>query len=218
MEWIKSLLTSVTSGVSISHPLILIVIFALIALNEVGFPLFFALEIFLFFLSYQYGPLSSQSLLLVVMLLLGREFGANVLYLAARGLGSRFLIWLEKRSLRTMRAVEKFKARLNTNPAIMVAMVRITPGPLQVPSITAGAVRLRQLSFIEGVALSSLINDFIVIFLGYSARSILPGMDVQPKIYLFINFCCLIALVWVVLFLLYRRAVAKSEKQKERTI
>ena len=46
MEWIKSLLTSVTSGVSISHPLILIVIFALIALNEVGFPLFFALEIF----------------------------------------------------------------------------------------------------------------------------------------------------------------------------
>ena len=218
MEWIKSLLTSVTSGVSISHPVIMVVIFALIALNEIGFPLFFALEVFLFFISYQYGPLSSQSLLLLVLLLLGREVGANTLYLAARGLGSRFLTWLEKRSLRTMQAVEKFKARSNTNPAITIAMVRITPGLLQVPSITAGAVRLRELSFIEGVALSSLINDCIVIFLGYSARSILPGMDIQPKTYLFITFCCLIALVWVILFLLYRRAVVKNEKQKERII
>ena len=59
MEWIKSLLTSVTSGVSINHPVIMVVIFALIALNEIGFPLFFALEVFLFFISYQYGPLSS---------------------------------------------------------------------------------------------------------------------------------------------------------------
>jgi len=218
MEWINSLLTYVTSGVSFSHPVTLLVIFVLAVVSEIGFPLFFSLEILLFFISYNYGPLSYQSLLVVLLLLLGRELGANVLYIVTRGLGIRFLDWLERRSSRTMRAVEKFKARLNKNPAIMVAMVRITPGLLQVPSITAGAVRLRQLSFAAGVALSSLIYDTILILLGFSARFILPHMNTQPKTYLFVGLCCLIALVWVILFFIYRHNAAKDEKKKERTI
>jgi len=56
----------------------------------------------------------------------------------------------------------------------MVAMVRITPGLLQVPAIAAGAIRLRPLSFIEGVALSSLINDFIIIFWDSAPGSYYP--------------------------------------------
>ena len=218
LEWIKSFLTYVTSGVSFSHPVFLLVIFGLAAVNEIGFPLFFTLEILLFFISYHYGPLSSQSLIILLILLLGRELGANALYLAARGLGGRFLDWLEKRSSRTMRAIEKFKTRLNNNPTIMVALVRITPGLLQVPSITAGAVRLRLSSFIEGVGLSSLIDDVIIIFLGFSARFFLTRMNTQPKTYLFVSFCCLIALVWVAMLLLYRRNVSKSQKQKERIV
>ena len=218
MEWIRLLLTSVTSGVNIGHPAVLLVIFVLVAANELGFPLFFALEILLFFISFHFGPLSPQSLLLVLILLSGRELGANILYLASRGLGSRFLDWLERRSARTMRAVEKFKARLNDKPAIMVAMVRITPGLLQVPAIAAGAIRLRPVSFIEGVALSSLINDFIIIFLGFSARFLLPGMAIQPKTYLFISFCCLIALVWIILSLLCRHRTVKHGARKQRTV
>ena len=218
MEWIKSLLSYITSGVTIGHPEILLIILTLTIVNEIGFPLFFALEILLFFISYQYGPLSSQSLLLLAILLSGREIGANSLYFAARGLGSRFLEWLEKRSARTMRAVEKFKTKLNDKPVIMVAMVRITPGLLQVPSVTAGVVRMRLISFFEGVALSSLINDFIVIFLGFSARFLLPRMDTQPKTYLGVSFCALIVFVWIILFLLYRHKSVKREKQKERVI
>jgi membrane protein DedA with SNARE-associated domain len=218
MEWIKSLLNYITSGVNIGHPEILLIILTLTIVNEIGFPLFFALEILLFFISYQYGPLSSQSMLLLAILLSGREIGANSLYFASRGLGSRFLDWLEKRSTRTMRGVEKFKTTLKDKPVIMVAMVRITPGLLQVPSVTAGVVRMRLLSFFEGVALSSLINDFIVIFLGFSARFLLPRIATQPKTYLCVSFCGLIALVWVILFLLYRHKSAGHEKQKERIV
>jgi membrane protein DedA with SNARE-associated domain len=218
LEGIKSFLTYITSGVSFSHPGFLLVIFGLAAVNEIGFPLFFTLEILLFFISYQYGPLSSQSLLILIVLLLGRELGANALYFAARGLGGRFLDWLEKRSSRTMRAIEKFKTRLNNHPTIMVALVRITPGLLQVPSVAAGAIRLRISSFIEGVGLSSLIDDVIVILLGFSARFFLTRMNTQPKTYLFASFCCLIALVWVALLLLYRRNVVKSQRQKERIV
>ncbi len=217
MEWIKSLLTYITSGVNVSHPEILLTILLLTVVNEIGFPLCFALEILLFFISFQYGPLSSQSLLLLAILLSGRELGANGLYLTARGLGSRFLDWLEKRSVRTMRAVERFKSRLNEKPVVMVAMVRITPGLLQVPSVTAGVVRLRPLSFIEGVAISSLINDLIVIFLGFSARFLLPRMDTQPKTYLVVSFCLLIAVVWTILFLLIRHKSNRHQKQNARS-
>lgn len=216
MEWIKSLLGYITSGVNLNHPEILLIILTLTIVNEIGFPLFFALEILLFFISYQYGPLSAQSLLLLAILLAGREIGANSLYFAARGLGSRYLDWLEKRSARTMRAVEKFKLKLNDKPVVMVAMVRITPGLLQVPSVTSGVVRLRLLSFFEGVALSSLINDFLVIFLGFSARFLLPRLDTQPKTYLGVSFGALIAFVWIILFLLIRRKSNKHQQQKER--
>ena len=216
MEWIKSLLGYITSGVNLNHPEILLIILTLTVVNEIGFPLFFALEILLFFVSYQYGPLSAQSLLLLAILLAGREIGANSLYFAARGLGSRYLDWLEKRSSRTMRAVEKFKLKLNDKPVVMVAMVRITPGLLQVPSVTAGVVRLRLLSFFEGVALSSLINDFLVIFLGFSARFLLPRLDTQPKTYLGVSFGALIAFVWIILFLLIRHKSNKHQQQKER--
>ena len=152
---------------------------------------------------------------MVAMLLLGRELGANTLYLVTRGLGSRFLDWLERRSARTMKAVESFKLRVNKNPALMVTMVRITPGLLQVPSITAGAVRLRPWSFITGVALSSLIYDTILILLGYSAQFLLPHMNAQPKTYLFLGFGGLIILVWIILFFVSRR---KNAKPKERAI
>ena len=218
MEWVKSLLGYITSGVNFNHPEILLIILTLTIVNEIGFPLFFAMEILLFFISYQYGPLSAQSLLLLAILLAGREIGANSLYFAARGLGSRYLDWLEKRSARTMRAVEKFKLKLNDKPVVMVAMVRITPGLLQVPSVTAGVVRLRLLSFFEGVALSSLINELIVIFLGFSARFLLPRMDTQPKTYLGVSFGALIAFVWIILFLLIRHKSNKHHPQKERVI
>jgi membrane protein DedA with SNARE-associated domain len=218
MEWLNSLLTYLTSGVNFSHPFTLTVLFILGMVSELGFPLFFSLEIFLFFISFDSGPLSVPALLVVLMLLLGRELGANVLYLLTRTLGSRFLDWLEKRSTRTMKAVEQFKTRVNKNPTIMVTIVRITPGLLQVPAITAGAIRLKPLSFAEGVALSSVIYDFIFLMLGLSARFILPHINAQPKTFLLIGFGCLIVLVWLVLFFAYRHHTTRNKKQKERLI
>jgi membrane protein DedA with SNARE-associated domain len=214
MEWVKSLLNYLASGVNIYHPLNLLIILILGALSEVGVPLFFSLEILLFFISYTYGPITYPALLLILMLLFGREVGSNFLYLVARGLGGRFLDWLGKRSSRTAQAVQQFKGRLNKNPALVVAMVRITPGLLQVPSISAGAVRLRQLSFVEGVALSSVIYDSIPLLLGFAGRFLLPHINTQPETFLFIGFGCLIILVWLILFLFYRHNGAKYRKPK----
>ena len=143
---------------------------------------------------------------MVVLLLAGREVGAAVLYWTVRLIGSRFLDWLGRRSSWLMKAVEKFRGRVNKNPAIAVTLVRLTPGLLQVPSIAGGAIRLRPLSFAAGVAFSSLIYDIILILLGFSAQFALPHLNAAPRTYLFIGFFLLIALVWLILFLASRRS------------
>jgi membrane protein DedA with SNARE-associated domain len=206
MEWFNELLSYLVSGISLSHPLTLVVLFLLGLISELGFPLLFSIETFLFFVSYDNGPLSSQVMLMVVLLLIGREAGSSVLYWIVRLIGSPFLDWLGRRSSWFLKAVEKFKGRVNKNPAMAVTLVRLTPGLLQVPSIAAGAIRLRLLSFAAGVALSSLIYDFILILLGFSARFVLPHLNAEPKTYLFIGFFLLIALVWLIMFLASRRS------------
>jgi membrane protein DedA with SNARE-associated domain len=206
MEWFSELLSYLVSGISLSHPLTLVVLFLLGLISELGFPLLFSIETFLFFISYDNGPLSSQAMLMVVLLLIGREAGSSVLYWIVRLIGSPFLDWLGRRSSWFLRAVEKFKVRVNKNPAIAVTLVRLTPGLLQVPSIAAGAIRLRLLSFAAGVALSSLIYDFILILLGFSARFALPHLNAAPRTYLFVGFFLLIVLVWLALFLASRRS------------
>ena len=207
---LNSALGYLASGISLRHPVTLLVLFALGAVSEFGFPLFFSLEIILFFTSYAVGPLSAPILWIVLMLLAGRELGANLLYLLSRGLGGRLLDWLQRRSPRVKKGVENFKVRLNKNLPISVALLRLTPGLLQVPSITAGGTRLRQLEFAAGVAISSLAYDFILVFLGFGARLILPHIGSQPKTFLFAGLMCMVALVWLVLFLLRRRITRKK--------
>jgi len=206
MEWFSDLISYLANGVTLSHPLTLGVLFLLGLVSELGFPLLFSIETFLFFISYDHGPLSSQALLMVAMLLAGREVGALILYFIVRIIGSPFLDWLGRRSSWFLKAVEKFKARINKNPTIAVTLVRLTPGLLQVPSITAGVIRLRPASFTAGVALSSLAYDFILILLGYSARFALPHLNAAPRTYLFVGFFLLIGLVWLTLFLCFRRS------------
>ena len=133
MEWLNNLLSYISSGVSFSHPVVLLSLVALGLVSEIGMPLFFALEIFLFYIAYDFGPLSTQALLTIFMLLLGREAGANLLYLVTDLLGGRFLNWLGKRSPRTLRAVVNFRARLfanliicsTSNPALCKLLAKV---------------------------------------------------------------------------------------------
>lgn len=210
MEWLGRLILHLTEGVSLAHPGVLVVIFIIGAISELGFPLFFAIETFLFFASYDHGPLSSEALLLVAMLLGGREAGSMLLYAFTRILGAPFVDWMERHLRWFSKAVERFKEHVNRQPVIAVVLGRLTPGLLQVPTITAGMIRLSPGKFAAGVAISSLIYDFILILLGYSARFALPHLQAGPRAYLFIGFFLLIAVVWIVLFLAFRRGFSRK--------
>jgi membrane protein DedA with SNARE-associated domain len=205
MAWLYSQLSGLTEGVSLGNPAALGVLFSLGIIGDIGVPLLLTVEVFLFFTSYNIGPLSTEVLLIVVMLLLGREVGAATLYWVSRVLGSpligrvaRRLPWLPGR-------IRWVRTRLGKQPALSVAVVRLTPGLLQIPSLAAGVMRLRYSHFALGVALSSLAYDVVVILFGLGARFGLGNLRTNPASYLIVGFIIFSSVVWLALYFASRR-------------
>src|SRR5512136_2570378 len=97
MEWLYSQLSQLSDDVSLGNPAVLGVLFSLGIVGDIGVPLLLTVELFLFFASYNVGPLSTEVLLIVLALLLGREVGAAVLYWVSRTLGIRLISRVGKR-------------------------------------------------------------------------------------------------------------------------
>ncbi|OGN93665.1 MAG: hypothetical protein A2Z75_04150 [Chloroflexi bacterium RBG_13_50_10] len=205
MEWLYSLLSELCEGVSLGNPAALGVLFSLGIIGDIGVPLLLTVELFLFFASYNVGPLSTEVLLIVLALLLGREVGAAVLYWVSRTLGSRLISRVEKRLPWLPKRIEWVRTRLYKRPALSIALVRLTPGLLQIPSLAAGVTRLRYSDFILGVALSSLAYDVVVILLGLGARFGLENLKTNPASYLLGGFIIFSAIVWLALYFASRR-------------
>jgi membrane protein DedA with SNARE-associated domain len=143
MEWLYSQVSALTEVVNLGNPAALGVLFSLGIVGDIGVSLLLTVEVFLFVTSYNVGPLSTQVLLIVLMLLLGREVGAAVLYWVSRALGSQLINRVGKRFPWLPDRIKWVRTRLDRKPALSVAAVRLTPGLLQIPSLTAGSTRLR---------------------------------------------------------------------------
>ena len=195
IELFHQLLSLLNYSVSIHSPGTLLVLFAVGAVSDIGIPLFFGLEAFLFFASYSVGPLSSQVGLIVVMLLAGRECGAGILYWLSAMVGNPLINWIRRRFPTLFRNLVDTKARLSKQTALAVALVRLTPGLLQVPSLVSGIMRLPVLRFFAGVAISSLLYDLAFIVLGFLSRIGLAGVSENTKLYLMVGFIAVMAVV-----------------------
>lgn len=205
MEWLNSLLSGLADGVNLGNPAALGVLFSLGIVGDVGVPLLLTVEVFLFFTSYKVGPLSTQVLLVVLMLLLGREVGAAILYWVCRILGSPLINRVGKRLTWLPKRIEWVRTRLNRRPALSIAVVRLTPGLLQIPSLAAGVMRLRYFDFALGVALSSLAYDIVIILFGLGARLGLENLKTNPMPYLIVGFIIFSAIVWLAFYFASRR-------------
>jgi membrane protein DedA with SNARE-associated domain len=204
INWFQELLSQLTYSVSLGNPGGLAALFILGILSDIGVPFFFLLETFLFFASYYVGPLSVPVLLIVLMLLIGRECGAAVLYWLSSILGSPLIGWVGKRFPRLRQNLWQFRAKLSKRTVVAVAVVRLTPGLLQVPSLTAGVMRLPYLRFVAGVAISSLIYDVAFIVFGFLARIGLQNLAQEMRTYFIIGLIALI--IVVIIWLTVRRS------------
>jgi len=205
MEWLYSQLSRLSEGVSLGDPAVLGVLFSLGVIGDIGVPLLLTVEVFLFVTAYDVGPLSTQVLLIVLMLLLGREVGAAALYWFSRVLGSPLINRVGKRLPWLPDRIRWVRTRLDRKPALSVAVVRLTPGLLQIPSLAAGVTRLPYPNFALGVALSSLIYDVVIVLLGLGARFGLQDAKTNPTSYLLAGFIILSSVVWLGLYFASRR-------------
>ena len=207
IEWFNGLLSQLTYSVSLGNPSGLAALFVLGILSDIGVPFFFLLETFLFFASYYLGPQSIQVLLIVLMLLIGRECGAAVLYWLSSILGNPLIGWVGKRFPRLGQDLGRFRARISKRTVIAVAAVRLTPGLLQVPSLTAGVMRLPYLHFAVGVAISSLIYDLAFIIFGFLAQIGLQNLAQELRVYFIIGLLALLiaAIIWLTVRRSHRR-------------
>ena len=203
-----------TYDISFNHPLNLVILLALGILTEIGIPLLFTLEIFLLFASYYLGPLSVQVLLIVLMILIGRESGASFLFILSRMLGEPFLSWLQRHFRWLFKNFEQIRERIKKHTILMVTMVRLTPGFLQIPSIVSGSLRLQYSRFVLGVAISSLIYDFSLVLFGFIARVAFDKSPENLKDYFIIAFVVSIVFMWLVLLLRFRH-VYNARKNKQ---
>lgn len=204
MEWFHELVSRLTYSVNFQHPYALIAIFGLGALTDIGFPFPFVLETFLFFASYNVGPLSLPVLLTLAMLVSGREVGSAGFYSISRLLGPRLLVWLGKRVKRLSRNVERFRERLERHTILGVVVVRLTPGLLQVPSLIAGTMKLSYPRFAAGVAIGGIIYDFGLVVLGYFAKLLSARLGGYFEIYVLVGFGVVIIGAWVYMFIRFR--------------
>lgn len=191
MEWIDALSQAV-SAVNQGNIVALIALFFIVALTEMGVPFPFILDAALFFTSYESGIISGQVAMVFLVVFLGRQFGAGLLYWLTRLPGNVFLNWLGRRFPSIPRNLSKVETRLGKDAIIAIAIARLS-GLLTVASVASGVIGLRYHYLVIGVTLSAVIFDGALLLLGSGAGMFMPHL---PPWSIVIGLIVLLTLVW----------------------
>ena len=177
--------------------------FSVVTLTEVGIPFPYLLDSGVFLTSFQSGPISVAMFRIFLVVFLGRQCGAAIVYWLTRWLGGTLIRWLEKRFNSVRKNLDRFSARLSNQAYMTVAGARLT-GLLTLVSMAAGACKIRYVTFFIGVTLSALIFDGSLVLLGWITRQGFRFFRVTPPLWaVIVGFIVVIAVVWVVRFFFF---------------
>ncbi len=204
IEWMSEALSKLVASISVDNPAGLAAIFFFTALADVGFPFPFLLDTILFYTAYQEGPLSWPVFLIVIMMLGGRILGTGIIYWLSRLVGAKFINWISRLPQFPRRNFEQFKSRLGRWCIPAIAIARLTPGLMQVSSVTAGSLHIRFYQVVLAIALSSIIYDGALIILGYLAAIGFKGLDPKHTIWIVVGFLTFMVIVFVVVLFIKR--------------
>ena len=143
-------------------------LFLVLVLSEFGIPLPFVMQGVRFYIGYTLGQGSPSVLLLLPILVLGRQSGAAGLYWLTRLLSNSVANWYHRRFKRIKIETEKIKVKLQLKTPFMLGAIvlgRITPGLLVPTSLASAVIGLNYGYFALGVFISSAIYDAVFISL-----------------------------------------------------
>lgn len=203
--WLNEGISQAMATLSQGNLLGLIIFFFVVVFTEVGVPFPYVLDSGLFLSSYGNGPLSVQTLRVLLVVFLGRQSGAAIVYWSTWFLGDRLIGWLGRRFTSLQSRLYQFMVKLSSQASLAVAVTRLT-GLLTLVSVASGALRLRYRTFFIGVTLSALIFDGSLIFLGFVTRQGFQYFGFTPSLWAIIaGFIVLIILVWVIRHFFFQR-------------
>ena len=203
--WLNETVSQAMSALNQGDALGLIIFFFVVVFTEIGVPFPYILDSALFLTSYENGPLSTQTLRILLVVFAGRQSGAAIVYWFTRGVGEGLIGWLEKRFASFQSKLDQFMTKLMGQAYLAVAATRLT-GLLTLVSVASGILRLRYWAFFIGVALSALIFDGSLVALGFITRQGFQYLGFTPSLWaVIIGFIILIVLVWVIRYFFFER-------------
>jgi len=190
----------------------LTVLFLVLVLSEFGIPLPFVMQGVRFYIGFNIGQGSTSVLLLLPILILGRQFGAACLFWLTRRLSKSVANWYHKRFKPMKYETEKIKDKLQSNNLYTISAIvlgRITPGLLVPTSLASAVIGINYGYFAMGVLISSVIYDAIFISLaaifGHEFES--SGFNIISSLSL-ASFIILTFIFWIIRWL--RKSKVKS--------
>jgi membrane protein DedA with SNARE-associated domain len=192
MEWIDSLINHAMAAIGQGSLAANVSLFLIVSLTEMGVPFPFIMDATVIITSFQNGILSPQVGQVFLVVFLGRQFGAGIIYWLTRLLGTAFIKWMQKRFPTLMSRLTSLETKFGNKAIWAIAIARIS-SLNTVASMASGALRLRYYKFAAGVALSALIFDGALIIIGSGAGAFLPHSS--PTI-IVIGIIVILALGW----------------------
>ena len=213
MELFNELTTHALEAITQGSPGALAALFFVAALTEMGIPFPFVLDSALFFTSSQTGPVSTELLLILAALLVGREVGAAVIYWISYFFCDAVVRRLQRRHPSVGARLNALCGKLSQNAPVAVAIARLTPGLLTVSTVASAAIKMRFCYFALGIVLASVVADGALIILGVVTKYGLSylGLAVSPWLIIVIGFFMVAALTWAVRQLFFKGNSAKKK-------
>jgi membrane protein DedA with SNARE-associated domain len=212
-------------------------VFLVACLTEFGIPFPFMIDTVLFLLGYQISAVWLKAMIVIFILFIAREAGANIVYWIFRSLGHPVIKWLIIKfpgvSLKFRKISGKLKIQstlalilsrlsaeaplavsgLALRAPVTVALSRLTPGLLSLTSVASGTLRLRYFYFVTGTGIASLFSDCTVLIFGVFTGYVLHQVISTPPAWLLIiGIIINISFVMILQFFVWRRAGIFSRK------
>ncbi len=207
LEWFTQFTPNILHVVGALNVQDLGAIFAVAMLTEFGVPFPLVLDSLLVLLGYQITSSWFTAIIVVGVLMAGREAGSTGVFWLSRSIGKPLLAWIGRRLPFIPRLADRVSHRLRLHAALAVAtsrlgvkagmaapatalsagtpfavaITRLVPGLLSVTSIAAGLLGFRYKHFTLGIALASLISDAAEIGLGVATGFGLRQFSLAPS-------------------------------------
>ncbi|HJX03053.1 MAG TPA: hypothetical protein VJ488_00695 [Dehalococcoidia bacterium] len=202
LEWIDQLISMAMGAITQGSPLAIITLFIVVALTECGIPFPFILDSVLFFTSYQAATNPWHVVFVMLIVFLGRQFGAALIYWLTRIAGNAVIYWFGKRYKYLKHNWAQLTLKLSSHAPMAIAVVRIT-GFMTLASLVSGTMKIRYPSFFLGVTLSALIFDGALILLGVITKYGFKVIGFTPSVWhIAVGLISIMTIVMIVMKLL----------------